>query len=442
LATGAYCDSPKDHRSCTYFVAPSGSDDNDGVSVKTPFATLKRAQLAARRGNNKVVCVRAGTYNIADAIALTNADSGETWRYYPPDNVNSAVLDGGNAVNLFTIDGASNVTINGLKLQHVFDAAILTRPNNARSDNITIENCDIGFNQHTSYAGGFNPLIAIANATNTRILNNYLHDTASQGVALYAYNIADTIEGSTIIGNVLLRTVQQKSDGGAIYINMRKTNVRGGHVTITNNFVKDFGAAGVQAEGIYLDDDASNVEVNGNVIGPMHPAAIGTGSKATSINGGCCNRFIGNIIDLGSTAQELIAGWTEPGGGGAIFFDWTSPNVFEGNVIVSRYAGATRASTSGIAGREYVQGIGYPPAMGIIARNAYFNYGGGAKMTSGNIISDAEPIVVDPELSGWLYTMAERSPARRLLKFAAIAGGWGPPGFVLSREGTSPSNPE
>jgi len=100
-------------------------------------------------------------------------------------------------------------------------------------------------------------------------------------------------------------------------------------------------------------------------------------------------------------------------------------------VIVSSYAGATQTTLSGISGEEYIQGPGYPTSMGVIANNVYFNYGGGAETTTGNIVSDSNPIIENPQLSGPAYTMAAGSPVFSSINFAPIVGGWGPPGFVI-----------
>jgi hypothetical protein len=233
------------------------------------------------------------------------------------------------------------------------------------------------------------------------------------------------------------------NDGGAIYINMRNTNVNGGHVTISNNFVEDFGASGVQAEGIYLDDDSSNVTVSGNVIGPMNPAAAGTASKATIVNGGSNNTFSDNIIDLGTTGTEFITSFQTAGAGGSLFFNWTGANVFEDNVIVANYAGATNTGNPFGLGNneEYVQGVNYPTQFAIIQDNAYQNYGGGSISTQGNIVNDANPVLVNPQVSGPAYTVASGSSVfGSPVNFTPIVGGWGPSGFVIPNDGIAPSD--
>ena len=60
------------------YVAPDGNDTNPGTLEK-PFATLQRAQQAARKvaGREAVaVMVRAGTYYLPETMVLTAADSG------------------------------------------------------------------------------------------------------------------------------------------------------------------------------------------------------------------------------------------------------------------------------------------------------------------------------------------------------------------------------
>ena len=65
-------------RAGEYFIAPGGDDANPGTLVQ-PFATLGRAQQAARsvRGRESVtVCLREGTYYLPETLVFTSADSG------------------------------------------------------------------------------------------------------------------------------------------------------------------------------------------------------------------------------------------------------------------------------------------------------------------------------------------------------------------------------
>lgn len=58
----------------SYYVSPSGNDTNPGTLEK-PFATLKRAQEAARKEPGSVV-LRGGTYYLTDKLVFTTQDSG------------------------------------------------------------------------------------------------------------------------------------------------------------------------------------------------------------------------------------------------------------------------------------------------------------------------------------------------------------------------------
>jgi len=294
---------------CSYFVATTGSDRNDGMSAATPFASLEKAQAAVRRASKKVVCLRAGVHHRSDRLTLTAADNGETWQYYPPDGINSAVLDGGNRVDwMIDIKGGSGITINGLKLQNFTTYGVIVDGGgrNGTASGNTVENCDAGFNSVSDWNSG--GIYFWGDAPRSTIRHNYVHDVGSMGIGLNPYDARESIDGSVIAGNVVLRTAQRVSDSGAIYVSGHG-GTQSSHVSVTGNLVRDYGAPGVtKAIGIYLDDNASHVTVVGNVVGP---AATGAGDGATGIflHNGHDNHVGGNIIDLGSSARQYTVQW-------------------------------------------------------------------------------------------------------------------------------------
>lgn len=79
------------------YVATTGDDRNAGT-LEAPFATLSRAQQAARaQGASVTITVRAGTYYLEKAISFSSADSGTaggevTYRAFPGESV---TLSGG-----------------------------------------------------------------------------------------------------------------------------------------------------------------------------------------------------------------------------------------------------------------------------------------------------------------------------------------------------------
>ena len=72
------------------FVSPAGSDSSGDGSEAKPFATVEKAQTAARRtvaAGGAVVWLREGThFQVAGPLTLTTADAGCTYAGYPGEN--------------------------------------------------------------------------------------------------------------------------------------------------------------------------------------------------------------------------------------------------------------------------------------------------------------------------------------------------------------------
>jgi hypothetical protein len=421
-----------------FFVSPSGNDRNAGT-LEAPFLTLAQAQRAMKNSATKVTYVERGTYRLGATLRLSADDSGETWQYYPPHGVNSAVLDGDGSVDPIEIAGGSNITIDGLKLQRFPAYGISVR----NAGHVTVANCDVGFNMVTSWQSA--GIYFFGNVPNSLIANNYVHDVGSQGIALFdnwsGAGGPGNIDGSVIRNNVVLRAVQRMSDGGAIYMEEHGGSTTS-HVTIHNNFVRDYGAPGVSGQaGIYLDQGSNNVTITGNVVGPAARGSVGTGNAgafAFQDSTGFNNVFKGNVVDLGDSGRTWIVDfWYETSSGPQ---HPTHNNVFAGNIILSGFTGTQRTNFTGVRGVSYFQHPRYPTPP-IIRDNVYFNYAGGQLHGDGNITGESHPIGQDPQIKGWLYEIARGSPVfGSPVNFAPISGGWGPPGFVIP-QGTPPSSP-
>jgi hypothetical protein len=421
-----------------FYVSPVGSDGNPGT-LAAPFATLARARQAMEKSAIKTTYLRAGTYNLSSPLTLTESDSGETWRYYPPDGVGTAVLDGGSATpEGISIKGASNVRINGLKLQNFTAYSIIDWPGGTGA---IIENNEVGFMTMAPPAQSAASVVGIASSSpGVAILHNYVHDVASIGIQVAAWAAGENVDGSVISGNVVIRAARLSDDNGAIYVNMRHTGDRAGRVTITNNFIRDTGGPGhTTLQDIYLDDNASNIFVTGNILGPF---ALGVSNRnelsKIYVHNGHNNTVSGNIIDLGSSsfAAPITYGYDHDSIAGM------SNNVFERNIILSKFAGRLHSFFGPVA---YFEGASWGGAGRIqaswftIRNNLYWNYApGGAVFSNGTLAGDASPITgLEPRISGASYSAAEDSPIFSApLEFPAIAGGWGPPGFTIPDEGT------
>jgi hypothetical protein len=430
-----------------FYVAPTGSDRNPGT-LAAPFATLQRAQEAMEDSSIKTTYVEGGTYHLTGTLQLTAADNGETWQYYPPNGVDSAILDAGGTgvpgsntglVNVITLEGVSNITINGLKIQDFDESAIYTPAPFARSNHVTIENMDIGHDSHGSKWG--QGAIWLDNVTNATIANNYVHDVHWDGIMLSAYNAGESIDGGLVEGNVVTNTLNNptSADGAAIYVSMFGIGLSGGSVTIKNNFVRDYAVYSDDARGIYLDDYSSHVTVTGNVIGAPGNNSRENNVEAIVVHNGADNTITNNIIDLGSVGNV----WT-------IWYAYDANkfgvgmvgNIFADNIIISRFAGNQTTNYGGSSGYSFLYWNNTQPGSGFsIHDNLYYNYGGGQVRTDGRLASDSHPITGrKPNLSGYLYRLAGSGPAVPGDRtFSPIVGGWGPPGFVIPK-GTAASH--
>lgn len=93
----------------TYYVSPTGSDNNNGTSSNSPFATLDHARQVVETVNGNmtgdiVVYLSGGTYALNSTIAFTPRDSGTNghqilYEAYPGQ---TPVLSGGTQVTGWT----------------------------------------------------------------------------------------------------------------------------------------------------------------------------------------------------------------------------------------------------------------------------------------------------------------------------------------------------
>jgi hypothetical protein len=391
----------------------------------------------------KTTYVRGGTYRLSGPTTLIEADSGQTWQFYPLDGVGTPVLDGGTAVaEGFSIKGARNVRINGFRLQNFTSYSIIDWPG---SPGAVIENNEVELMTKAPPVQGAGIVVGIAGSSpNVSIIHNYVHDVASVGIQLAAWGAGENVDGGVISGNVVIRAAQLSDDNGAIYVNMKHTGDSAGRVTIANNFIRDTGAADhTTLQDIYLDDNASNISVTGNVLGPFSPGVSNRNELSkVYIHNGHNNTVSGNIIDLGSSsfAAPITYGYDRDSTAGM------SNNVFEGNIILSKFTGRLHSFFGQVAYFEgdSLGGVGrIQPSWFAIRNNLYWNYApGGLVFSNGTLKGDENPVTgLDPQMMGGAYTVAEDSPVfGTAMRFPAIVGGWGPPGFVLPEGGTR-SNP-
>jgi hypothetical protein len=340
-------------------------------------------------------------------LHLIATDSGETWAFYPPDGVASAVIDGRSSSATtgirwgIYVDGAFGVTIDGLQLQHFADEFLHTG----------------GHSKHTSFLNNvvhdnYNPtdtgaIAAFGSVQNTTIANNYVYDVVNHGILLQACGqtcASRGITGGIIKQNFIYNSCTITTDCGAIYLQdwgtPRSTNIR-----IQNNFIRDVTTAGDGSggRGIYLDDGTSNAVITGNIV---------AGNKDTcfDIHAGAHDAFSGNICDEQSSGRESIMRYET-----SDVATMGEGNIFTHNLIIS----------ASLGGGHGYSGDSVLDAPALIKNNAYYNYVGPTVNANGGggAGTDINPIFVNPRLSGWFYGVASGSPVyRRPVSFPGIGG--------------------
>lgn len=423
----------------SFFVATTGNDSSAGT-VSAPFLTLGRCQSAMRSSPTIKTCtLRAGTYNLATTFQLTAADNGETWQYSSADGVDTPIIDFGNAVSVgIQLLGVSNLTINGLTVQRWTGFGITKNGGPsygvASADNDIVENCEVRNDTINGASNGFPAGISTdGSGLHFTVSHNYVHNVAAHGIDIHydfndGNNATTSIDGTVVDSNVVLFSGQLVQDSGGIYLD-NHSGLTNSHVTITNNFIRDYGVVGgIHTNGIYLDDNANNVFIGGNIVGPPVSGSR-QDNDGTFVHGGSDVTSEDNIFDLGVTADNFAGGNFNDN----ITLHGTANVIFRQNIIVSNFAGTQDTGTGPAVDATWLE-FNLPTEPTINA-NLYHNYGGGQENTNGsNNTGDSNPVHANPLCSGYLYTLPGNSPA-----FSApvsfidptAARQAGPPGFVI-----------
>lgn len=416
--------------SAAFYVSPQGNDTNDG-SEAHPFLTLERARSAMRASAVKTTYLRSGLYSRSETFILDSNDNRQTWKTFPGDPVNTAIIDGNGIKDVIDILGGCHIVIEGLLVRNFtsrgigvhggrgwgnaapyFNVAYGPAAHNTIRNNI-IENGNVpppGWDRAGINTEGTVP--------HTRILNNVIRNTTGYGIGIWSLQTGDDITGTEVRNNVLLNTCITARDGAAIYTNER--TLLSENIVIENNFIRDYGQFENYVRAVYLDDHTSNTTVRGNIM-------AGTGRQPILVHGGYNNNITGNILDLGSTGKLAVLNYAIRGTA------TMTGNRFEGNLIISAYAIDS-------AGGAYLKtGDVVNP---VIRHNLYHNYSTGVPNTGGYhyALKDSFPVQGDPGLSGWTYSFAPGGLASLApVNFQEPARNWGPPGYVIPQTGTSPS---
>jgi parallel beta-helix repeat protein len=421
-----------------YYVSPDGSDSGTGTA-SDPFATLGRAQQAMEDSSIHTTYVEGGTYNLSSSLNLTSADDGMSFIAASGD---TPVLNGGGWLsNIITLNGAENVTIQGLTFENTAigdgngavslidssnndivgnlfqnnDRGVLLTGSDYNTvsgnemDNSTTAGINAGAgSDHNTFDSNIINGVSIASGSDTSsggifitggdynsITHNLIENTAAPGINLnnWVSDASDTTNldiGNTISYNSVIDANDSSSDtdSGAIYIDGRAGVDT--QTTINNNYVNNASSPsdGLNV-GIYLDDFTSGVTVTNNI--------TTGGNFAFLIHGGENDTLSNNVFDLGTTAASNLGGGLIQSEGGGPISQMTGDSV-TGNIFYSTASSSPNA---------YIVYGGSASVSG----NLYYNTNGQSFNTQGmdNSASYGDPDFTDPSTGD--FTLGSGSAA-------------------------------
>lgn len=212
---------------CHLFVSTTGNDNNDGLTINTPWRTVQKAANSAQAGN--VVCVRGGTYNEKVTVNVSGAAGASiTFQSYPGE---TAILDGTGITvpsednGMIYIQNQSYIIVNGFHIRNYKTSSNGRVPIGVR---VT------GTSHHIEIR-------------NNKIYNIEHNGTAQTGTDAHGIAVHGT-SGSTAISNLVI-------DGNELYnlkLGSSEALVLNGNVDgwqVTNNIVHDVNNIGIDIIG-------------------------------------------------------------------------------------------------------------------------------------------------------------------------------------------------
>jgi len=363
-----------------FYVSTSGSSSGSG-SASNPFSSVQQAITAAEHSSTKTIYLQGGTYSLGSTINLGSADTGITIASAPGAK---AILDGrGSLSTLVQLNGASNVTLQGLTLRNTGGngAAVTLKGgsgnhitgnlfsntheglllqgssnntvagneiDNSATSGIEVDNQSNGntFDSNlingTGATGTTGGGIFLHGANNNVISHNQVQNTAGMGIGIENWDSSTVNVGNSVIDNMIknVGTSSQSLDTGAIYLLGRsgvdtQTKISGNYIASTISTANH-----PQIVGIYLDDLTSGVTVTNNIV-------ANTVDHSLQIHGGSNITVTNNIFDLGS-ASGSSWGWDTAALFQSISGHAMTNNVFSHNIITS--TSPTPAAFSNIDG--------------------------------------------------------------------------------------------
>jgi len=256
----------------TYYVDPSGNDNNPGDDLM-PFRTLQKAANLTLPGD--VVVARNGVYTCSStdtALNITRAGSSSAYITFKSENPNGATIDcGGTAgsVGIVLWDTAAYIKIEGFEIRNCTSVGIYGWGNSVTG----VESHDIVIANNIIHHNG--------NVTVTDPADWYGRSGFAGQPLIHHY----TFEGNTIYDN------GRRSDSAQehAYRHDHGLYLQGKYMTVRNNIFYNHTAGwAIKVDG-YWGDEVGNSENSHVIVGNMFRSAV-----RSDPNGGGYIRFYNN----------------------------------------------------------------------------------------------------------------------------------------------------
>ncbi len=270
----------------TYYVSPSGNDNNNG-SINAPFKTIQKAANVVNPGDT--VIVKDGVYtvasNVPSILEIKRGGMDGAGVIFRAENKWKAVLDGLNEDHNGIIISAPYVTIEGFEIKNIYWQGIIVQANNVTIRNNYIHNI-----------GNWHATTNYPYCTQYGVPEPGCGSVATSGIIPDGDNI--------LIESNIIHTIGKTGWSGKYEPGRYDHAIYGTYVNnlkIINNVIWDVWT------GTAIDFAASNSIVANNTILRLTepPSGQTTNSRLMSITGGS-NQVISNNIFYGCNGHPPI----------------------------------------------------------------------------------------------------------------------------------------
>ena len=291
----------------TFYISTNGSDENDGKSWDTPFATLQKAIAEAEKLGGGNIWVKAGEYDfgveieLLEGVYIYGGFAGTEKSLEERVDGNETVISGGGEHGIFRVNSQLNIELDGLTL---------TKGKAERGGAIYIESSEgIRLSGLKVIENESDSQIWVCNYSKVNITDSQISNNTGRGIGIDG-NAQVEIERSVFESNI------SEPNGGAI------AAVNSSVVTIEES--EFIGNESTSSGGALSLDSSSTYTITGSRF---------EGNKANWNGGAIYHKGSSVLID----GCEFISNEARYGNGGATYADgWTSMSyensTFIGNI--------------------------------------------------------------------------------------------------------------